>query len=50
MGLSAKTVENHLTRAFGRIARALATRALAGDLPGMKRPTKDIDASDSGND
>jgi RNA polymerase sigma factor (sigma-70 family) len=50
MQLSAKTVENHLTRAFGRIARALATRTLAGDLTELKRPAKDIDASDSGND
>jgi RNA polymerase sigma-70 factor (ECF subfamily) len=50
MGLSAKTVENHLTRAFGRIAKARATRALAGDLTGLKRPTIDTDASDSGND
>jgi RNA polymerase sigma factor (sigma-70 family) len=50
MQLSAKTVENHLTRAFARISSALATRSLAGDLNEMKRIAKDTDASDSGND
>jgi RNA polymerase sigma factor (sigma-70 family) len=50
MQLSAKTVENHLTRAFARIASALATRTLAGDLTELKRGSKDTDARDNGND
>ena len=50
MQLSAKTVENHLTRAFSRIANALATRTLAGDLTELKRRAKDTDARDNGND
>jgi RNA polymerase sigma-70 factor (ECF subfamily) len=50
MQLSAKTVENHLTRAFARIASALATRTLAGDLTELKCRANDTDARDNGND
>lgn len=50
MGLSEKTIENHLTRAFARIAMALATRTLAGDLTDLKRPAEETDADDRGND
>lgn len=50
MQLSAKTVENHLSRAFARIASALAKRTLDGDSTELRRPTREIDASDNGKD
>jgi RNA polymerase sigma factor (sigma-70 family) len=50
MGLSEKTIENHLTRAFARIAMCLTMRTLAGDPTELKRPTKELDANDHGND
>jgi RNA polymerase sigma factor (sigma-70 family) len=50
MGLSEKTVENHLTRALARIGAALATRAPTGELTQVEAPTKRADAADRGND
>jgi RNA polymerase sigma factor (sigma-70 family) len=50
MGLSEKTVENHLTRALARIGAALATRAPTGELTQVEPPTKRADAADRGND
>jgi RNA polymerase sigma factor (sigma-70 family) len=50
MGLSEKTVENHLTRALARIGAALATRAPIGELTQVEPPTKRADATDRGND
>jgi RNA polymerase sigma factor (sigma-70 family) len=50
MGLSEKTVENHLTRALARIGAALATRAPIGELTQVEPPTRQADATDRGND
>jgi RNA polymerase sigma factor (sigma-70 family) len=50
MGLSEKTVENHLTRALARIGAALATRTSAGELTQLQSSAKRADVTDRGND
>jgi len=48
MGISEKTVENHLTRALARIGEALATNA--GSQAERKDPARGLDDADYGND
>lgn len=50
MGLSKKTVENHLTRALARIGAVLATLTPAGELTHSESSAKRADETDRGND
>jgi RNA polymerase sigma-70 factor (ECF subfamily) len=50
MGLSEKTVENHLTRALARIGAALAALTPTGDLTHSKLEATRADDTDHGND
>ena len=51
MGLSEKTIENHLTRALARIGAALATSMSGGDVPQQAEVrAKRAKGADRGND
>jgi len=50
MGLSEKTVENHLTRALARIGAALAMPPSTGESTHSEPPAKRADDADHGND
>ncbi len=50
MGISEKTVENHLTRALARIGAALATLPPTGELTHSEPSAKRADDTDHGND
>jgi RNA polymerase sigma factor (sigma-70 family) len=50
MGLSEKTVENHLTRALARIGAMLATRIPDGEMTQAEELAKSANAADRGND
>jgi RNA polymerase sigma factor (sigma-70 family) len=49
MGLSEKTVENHLTRALARIGEALAEAAKSDAQAHVESSTKDVSDTDRGN-
>ena len=50
MGLSEKTVENHLTRALARIGETLARLTPEGELAYAEPPARRADEADHGND
>ncbi len=50
MGLSQKTIENHLTRALARIGATLAVPPVGGVLPRAEALPKRANAADRGND
>ena len=50
MGLSEKTVENHLTRALARIAEALAASTPSGEVEKSEPSAKRADDTERGTD
>jgi RNA polymerase sigma factor (sigma-70 family) len=50
MGLSEKTVENHLTRALARIGEALSASASTRESAHLESPAKSADDADRGHD